>query len=174
MNFTHSELCDIGERYLRKTIGCLVTAKEIVSLIGEIPDAIGFLQGYSFLIEAKVSRSDFLADQKKVFRKDPAIGIGDFRYYICEKGLIKPEELPDKWGLIYVNEKGKARQVVGGRGNIYCKNDWKHEKDVDAERMLLMSLARRITFLGVVKDGDWTYPAIAERTGCGIDKIKGR
>jgi len=146
ITFTHSELCDIGEKYLRKTIGCKVTAKEIKSMINEEPDVIGFKSCHSFLLEAKTSKSDFLADKKKPFRINSQEGIGDFRYYICEKGLIKIEDLPPKWGLIYVNQKCKARLVCGNKQNVYSVSKWKMKKDINAEWYILFSLARRVCY----------------------------
>jgi len=32
--------------------------------------------------------------------------MGRFRYYATPKGLIRPDELPDKWGLIEVSGSG--------------------------------------------------------------------
>ena len=31
----------------------------------------------------------------------PEKGIGDYRYYLCPYGVIKTEELPPHWGLLY-------------------------------------------------------------------------
>jgi hypothetical protein len=79
---------------------------------GESPDAFAWGGGSTQLIEAKVSRSDFLSDKKKLWRNNPPYGIGRYRSYICPTDLIKPEELPLCWGLIYVNDKGKLTEVV--------------------------------------------------------------
>lgn len=82
----------------------------------ERADAILFNSSASFLIETKISRSDFLADAKKEFRKSPDKGIGIYRYYACPAGLIKPDELPPKWGLIYVYEGRKRAAMPAGYG----------------------------------------------------------
>jgi hypothetical protein len=37
--------------------------------------------------------------------------MGSARYYCCPEGLIKPEELPDGWGLMYYGNK-KIRKIV--------------------------------------------------------------
>src|ERR1700743_1391059 len=107
---THSELVQIAYRWVLKNGSCGVAFKELVTLgSNEIPDVIGFgAWEHSVLIECKVSRSDFLADKHKSFRKEPHLGMGNQRFYCCPTGLIKVEELPEGWGLIYVNEKGKA------------------------------------------------------------------
>lgn len=102
-NLTHSQLVDVAEKYLRKRLNLKVVFKELVSCSREIPDAIGFDATYSYLVECKASRSDFLSDCKKPFRQNPAQGMGALRFYLCPKGLIKPEEVPEYWGLIYTD-----------------------------------------------------------------------
>ena len=46
-------------------------------------DALMFTSCSSFMIETKISRSDFLADFKKEHRKDGQGLIGNYRYYAC-------------------------------------------------------------------------------------------
>ena len=66
----------------------------------EIPDAIGWFHGSgSILIECKASRSDFLADRKKPHRRY-GFSLGDYRYYMSPRNLLKKEEIPDGWGLL--------------------------------------------------------------------------
>lgn len=156
MGISHAELCNIGERYLRNVMNCKVTAKELNCVNSEIPDVIGFKETYTYLLEAKTSRSDFFADKKKPFRINSDEGVGDFRYFICEKGLIKIEDLPQKWGLIYVSPKGKCRLIYGNKGNQY-RDIFRFEKDIEAEYSLLFSMARRAVFNGWVKNGEWKY-----------------
>lgn len=155
-SFTHSELCDIGERYLRNRCNCRVTAKEPYNSSGEIPDVIGFKSGYSYLIEAKTSRSDFFADKKKSFRKHPNQGMGTFRYFICETGLISVEELPPRWGLIYVSPKGRCRLKYGNKGNQYLKK-FRFENNIEAEYTVMLALLTKVVCNGWVTDGNWKY-----------------
>ena len=77
------------------------------------------------MIETKITRYDFLADKNKKFRKDPSLGIGKYRYYACPKGLIKIEELPEKWGLIEVLPKNARAEMPKGYGGII----WNAKKD---------------------------------------------
>lgn len=72
------------------------------TISGERPDAIGWRDGISILIECKASHADFLADRKKPFRAetDNQQGMGDWRFYLCPPEIIKPEELPEGWGLL--------------------------------------------------------------------------
>jgi hypothetical protein len=66
----------------------------------EEPDAIGWGPNGSELVECKVSRSDFMADQKKPWRRHEWTGLGDLRWYLTPPGLLKAEELPARWGLL--------------------------------------------------------------------------
>ena len=63
----------------------------------------------SVVIEVKVSHVDFKADQKKWCRSDVAEmngrQAGRLRWYLCPEGVVKKEELPPKWGLLYWDGK---------------------------------------------------------------------
>jgi len=88
---------------------------EIVSIQAETPDAIGWRNSASesFLVECKVSRTDFLADRRKPFRRCPEQGMGLYRYYLCPPGIIRVDDLPPGWGLLYCHPQ--IIQVVHGR-----------------------------------------------------------
>jgi len=148
----HSELIEIGYKWLMTK--CSFALKELSTngYYGEIPDLIGFNNQGSFLLEAKTSRNDFLSDSKKKFRQIPEFGMGDWRFYIAQKGLIKINELPDMWGLIEVNEKGKAKCIYNpfGKGNIYSR--WKRNKKCQqSETIMLISALRRLQEKDLVK-----------------------
>lgn len=119
---THKILCEIAVRWLRRPFSqlgpdCAIALSEVKSgWAGEAPDAIGWRsKGDEFdgsvVVECKVSRSDFLADKKKPHRQSG--GIGNWRYYMCPEGLISPAELPEKWGLLYVNARGHVKVIAG-------------------------------------------------------------
>ena len=57
-----------------------------------------------------MSRSDFFKDQKKPFRTD-GNGMGQKRFFLCTENLIKENELPHGWGLLYVDDKMKVKEV---------------------------------------------------------------
>jgi hypothetical protein len=124
---THEELVQRAGRWLRNSarikapieghkhlgvIRCGVVFTELVTWESETPDAIGWFNGGrgSILIEVKVSRADFRADANKVFREFPATGVGLYRYYMTPAGLLTPDELPDRWGLL--EAKGRSVSVV--------------------------------------------------------------
>ena len=92
---THRELCELACRFLRNNGFKVVFGDRFHAWTscGEHPDALGFRNGASCLIEVKCSRSDFLADRKKVFRAEPEKGMGDWRFYLCEPGVITGKRL---------------------------------------------------------------------------------
>lgn len=96
---THRELVVRAERWLRGTRDCSVVLAELVTNIGEIPDAIGWKGGSSTLIECKTSRADFFRDALKSSRKSGS-HTGSQCYFLTRPGLIKLEELPPYWGLL--------------------------------------------------------------------------
>lgn len=103
---SHSALVRIVERWLRARGHrvVLTEAKVLGSL--EEPDAIAWKGPASVLVEAKVSRSDFLADRKKFFRANPSLGMGIKRYFAAPEGMVRAEELPERWGLLEVTRRG--------------------------------------------------------------------
>lgn len=153
---THSDLIPVAYRWAIKTAKCGVAFKEFKTLCpnSEIPDVLGFKgYGQSVLVEVKVSRSDFLKDKEKQFRKYPDKGMGTFRFFMCPTGLIKPEELPANWGLVYVNANLKAKTVV----NPYCAslngNIWSNgfEKCSKSELSFMYSALRRLHIKGHIE-----------------------
>lgn len=123
MPLNHRDLCEIGQKFLKRSEsanghGCHFAIIE-PSCYGENPDVFGVRHGVNnydigtVVLEAKVSRADFLRDKKKPHKIDPTKGMGKWRYYICPTNLIKPDDLPPKWGLIYVSEKGTCKIIAG-------------------------------------------------------------
>ena len=92
------------------------------------------------MVECKVGRGDFLGDKRKSFRRLPEGGVGNMRYYCCPAGLIKPQELPEHWGLVYVYPSGFVKRVV----------EASHQpRNIKAEHHLLFYYARRAVYAGV-------------------------
>lgn len=155
---THKDLVEVAYRWILKNASCGVAFKELKTLSWEIPDVIGFgSSGHSAIIECKISRADFLCDKNKPFRINPALGMGSSRYYCCPKELIMPTDMPDGWGLIYVDEKGKAKLIhkpmeeyTNDCGTTY-KRPYRHDKDIKAEHGVMYSALRRLFIKGFVK-----------------------
>ncbi|MBV9437710.1 MAG: hypothetical protein JOZ44_16745 [Acidobacteria bacterium] len=78
---------------------------------GETPDAIGWKgRNHSVVIECKVSRSDFLADPEKAWRKNTECAVGCERYYLAPASIIRSNELPAGWGLLEL--RGREIQML--------------------------------------------------------------
>ncbi len=113
----HDKLVKLAARWLKENGFGVVATELTFAGKGEQPDAIGFRHNTSAIVEAKVSRADFLADAKKPWRSGvPSLGV--YRFYLCPKGLIAPDELPSRWGLLY-EEKGRVVDVVRPLGNLW-------------------------------------------------------
>ena len=114
IELTHREACIRAAKFLRSKLRTGISHKFSVCELercGECPDAFAFGSSFTELIEVKVSRSDFLQDKNKIYRRYPERGLGQLRSYMCPTGLIKENELPLNWGLFYINEKGKIEEI---------------------------------------------------------------
>ena len=141
---THRELVERARRWL-EAIGCGVVLCE-VAVTNEIPDAIGYTRNGSrtYLLECKASRNDFHSDKNKPHRNGTIEGLGNFRYYVCEPNVITIDDLPPRWGLIYVYEK-QVRVMHGYNPRIRMSwQHWHHKSHDKNERALLYSACRRI------------------------------
>lgn len=146
---THKELVLRAERWL-KNQGCGVVFRDDFRAIthnGEQPDAIGWRDGISIVVECKASRSDFLCDKNKRFRKDHALGMGDWRFFMCEPGIIKPDDLPAGWGLLYAHAKKIENVLATPKGNC---NWWQmpFEGNKRCETQMMYSALRRMVIRG--------------------------
>jgi len=128
---THAQLVALAAKWLGRANPLVVT--EMATGI-ETPDALGFKGQATTLVECKASRSDFLTDAQKPFRQSPQLGMGGYRYYLCETGVITEEDLPPQWGLLWVDGR-RIRTVV--------KSDWRTDHNAKAEVALLVSALRR-------------------------------
>lgn len=138
---THKDLVICAYRWVLKNGSCGMALRELVSITGEIPDVIGFgMGGHSVLIECKTSKSDFIADRLKPFRTRPENGMGLYRLFCVPTGLIKIEDLPNKWGLIYVGQDHKTKAFINSTKYL----DMAHERNLKAEHGLMYSALRRL------------------------------
>lgn len=121
--YTHDEIATWAAHRL-VGLGYPVTFANMTSTTaGEQPDVLGMDSwADSILIEVKVSRSDFLADKKKPWRKS-GMGIGGRRVYLTPKGLLTPADVPYGWELWEIHGKVKPiLHVVKGKAMILVDN----------------------------------------------------
>lgn len=97
------------------------------SAIYEIPDVVGISYSYTTMIECKASRSDFLADKKKLSRLDGNYCVGNYRIYCAPKGILNESEIPDGWGFLEIYPSGFLKLNVNiykySRPNIFWHED---------------------------------------------------
>lgn len=147
----HSELIQRAEKWLRNTAKCCVVLTEASGAGSEIPDVIGWRLGgkTSYTIECKLSRSDFLRDQKKWFRSRENYGVGQYLYYMSLPKIIKTDELPEYWGLLEVQENSVKKIVEAKRRNFS-----KGTRSFFGEMGILYSELRKIQ---LIKQGKIKY-----------------
>jgi len=141
---SHSALVKRAERWLLGQ-GCVFALTELMVVTNtlEIPDAIGWKDAEAILVECKTSRADFAADQKKWFRREPACGMGRYRYYLCPKGMLQPEEMPEGWGLLWVHPK-QTRRIKESAEFV----DDRYGYGRNGELRMLLSVIRRAHLRG--------------------------
>lgn len=145
----HNDLCIRAEKWLKQQ-NCGVVFHDrfqAMTWSGEKPDALGFRSDCSILIECKATRSDFLSDKRKIFRAHPELGIGDWRFYMCPPNIIKTEDLPEGWGLLYV-EKNRVLKVHGVPPNSKWVGNKPFEGNKTAEMQTMYSALRRVYIRG--------------------------
>lgn len=137
---THALMITHAERWVRRVKRCPVVLADVrCTAVNEQPDVIGWSNnGFSTVVECKVSRGDFLRDEKKWFRRSPASGMGYERWIATPTGLITVDELPDRWGLVVLATDGK-RMIVARKAEPF------HERNDRSERALLVNAVRRAT-----------------------------
>lgn len=142
---THNELVLKAEKWL-KSQGCGIVFRDpfrAATHNGEFPDAIGWRDGLSILVECKASRADFLADKGKPFRRDPELGMGDWRFYLCPPEVITIADLPAGWGLLYATPR-QVKKIHGAPGNCGWWKGKPFEGNKRCETQMLYSALRRL------------------------------
>lgn len=111
----HSEMVIIAEKWLKNTLRCGVTFREFVAntSTGEIPDVIGWVGNKCIVVEVKTNRADFLGDKRKRHRHPQYSDkvLGHWRFYVTPPGIVKPDEIPERWGLY--EYRNRFRHIVG-------------------------------------------------------------
>jgi len=147
--WSHQELIKKAIEWLQCSKKCTIVMRELVTRNSETPDCIGFYSsGHgTILIECKTTRADYLADKKKLFRRDTKLGVGSKRYFMVPSGLIAADEVPTRWGLIEVFDSGRKR---------IAKESGDFTANTHNEITMLVSVIRRLkisTAIFVVPDG---------------------
>lgn len=152
-DYTHKQLVRRMAQWLKGTKKMTVVCAELTTCTSETPDVIGWVgRAASVLIECKVSRSDFLSDKKKHFRREAGRGMGDKRYMAAPPGMIHPDELPEGWGLLEPTLYSTGYKSDHIKVIVEAKHQ---EASKRSECVVLMSALRRLeisTAVYVVSD----------------------
>ena len=146
----HDQLVIRAGKWLENN-GCKVVIRDpFRSNNQEQPDAIGWRDGVSILVEVKTSRADFLADRKKPFREEPGQGMGDWRFYLTPPNLVSVNDLPIGWGLLEATPKTikKAHGYPVHRNWIKAP----FSGDKGRETILLSQALRRLALRGYLPE----------------------
>lgn len=130
----HYQLCCEGAKYIIQPraaepyeVPNMLSTVEIVCYGCELTDVYATNRITSTIIEVKTSHADFLNDKKKYSRSKQAEiaghQIGNYRYYLSPEGVIKKDELPEGWGLLYWDGK-KVTKVVSAH---YVESNRKYD-----------------------------------------------
>lgn len=151
----HNELCLLAQRFLTNNGFSVAFHDQLKAATGsgEEPDAMGFRNGASCLIEVKVTRSDFLSDHKKRFRTEPSLGMGDWRFYLSPPEVITIDDLPAGWGLLHA-KNNRINKVSGWPANTQWLNSKPFVSNKQSECDYLYSALRRIKKSGYL---DFAY-----------------
>lgn len=141
---THDELVRLAANWIRKKNHPIVLQDVKCQMTSEQPDVIAWgNSGFSTLIEVKVSLSDLVRDKDKSFRRNPASGMGFYRWYAFPKLFTKmfPGALdtytPGFWGIVEIDDEGRAKQIR--KPQPY--REWNQR----CERALLVNALRKAT-----------------------------
>lgn len=121
-NSLHYQLCCEGAKYIIQPRAAepwqtpnMLSTVELVCYGTELADVYATNRCTSTVIEVKTTHSDFINDKKKYARSEQAEKckqqLGNYRYYLCPEGVIKPDELPEGWGLLTWNGKKISKTV---------------------------------------------------------------
>jgi len=139
---THDELVTRATAWLKKRKRCGVVLAEYHCWTAEIPDAIGFRNDYSILVECKAHKSDFQRDRRKPCRNRGENHFGNYRFFLVPEGLVQAEDIPEGWGLLYARPRGIAVIVTAPRHTSPA---------IKAEEYgILYSLGRRAELRGLI------------------------
>ncbi len=122
---------------------CGVVLPEFKTFGPAVPDAIGFNHRRSVVIECKVSRSDFLSDQKKPHRWYLE-QLGNYRYYLVLPHIVAAEDTPEGWGLLYAFDRDIR---VAKYAPLHTGSEIRA-----AEYSILYSIARRVVLRGLLPE----------------------
>ncbi|WP_148041319.1 hypothetical protein [Rufibacter immobilis] len=131
VSLTQKDLVEIAYRWVLKEAGCAASFREYMKPdVGECP-VIGFASfGKSVLVQVNTTRAEFDQAMASQFWLQPENNMGRYRFLCVPQDLVQPEELPERWGLLYVDEAQKITCVYNPyspNGSYFWRNGFEDE-----------------------------------------------
>jgi hypothetical protein len=142
---THDDLVRRAVWWLSESQDCqIVLSEQGGGGVGEMPDAIGWHNGISILVECKASIENLKADFKKPWRLYPDLGMGNYRWYLVPKELEEDakrvlEGPKDRWTPLHWNYHNSWGLLVAHPTQIRISKKitgWKDEEWAAKEKRL--------------------------------------
>lgn len=159
--FTHQELVEIGEKWLRKPFmntawyghsacSLVLTEFHAVLNVAQIPDVIGWNNQKCIVIECKTSVADLKRDfKKKSHLHSKKLG--------TQKWFLVPEEIKEEAGKVLYKQSWVGMLFVNSSKKV-CVGTWPSAPIVNLERdgevQILVSLLRRSGIKGYKSKGN--------------------
>lgn len=112
-SFMHKELKKYGMFYLKDKVIDIVAKEVKFRNIRCIADVVGvnLKRKEVRVIEVKVTREDYFRDTKLFDEKTSYFNHAHYSYLLTPKNLIQVNELPDGYGLLWLNENNEIEVV---------------------------------------------------------------
>lgn len=102
----HKHLKNLALKFLKEKVTDLVVSEVPFDNAWSIADACGlnFKRKEVRVVEVKATKGDFLRDKKLFNEKTSYFYHAHYSYIMCPTDIIKPEEIPHGYGLLWVDE----------------------------------------------------------------------
>lgn len=109
----HKHLKKMGMYFLKKYCVDLVCIEAKYRNLRSIADVAGInlKRKEVRIIECKASKQDFLRDKKLLDINKSYYGHCHYFYILCPEGIIKKEDMPKEYGLLYLNDKDEINVI---------------------------------------------------------------
>jgi hypothetical protein len=132
----HQKLQNKAVRYLWDK-NCWITKQEVPVYPG-VCDVWGIKSDReTYAIEVKVSKNDGRSHSQKY--KEYHSGMANYHYIMCPPGILFPDQIDDKWGLLWYSGEDKEGKIVNKRQASFCEMT-----DRDKLRVLIEFLSSKM------------------------------
>jgi hypothetical protein len=100
------------------------SVREILERGKKRKDALYIDDRFKWKLENISQYNHCLSKQDKTYQEAPHLG--EARFYVCPGGIIAKDEVPEGWGLIYLDDRGQFRQILSSgkwKANIRAERD---------------------------------------------------